>query len=272
MRNEDRKVLKQSVSSIPRDNKKEIEIHGGAGELGVKVFKGAQWKIKCKRYFNRYFKISSIISVPSDGDMIMDTLSSVCSDNKSRGFVFKNYDIAKHLDFLGYDKVALKEKLGAALSNRSISYIACIGQKNVIFICEVSDGSNINQCLKSITLMVKYFLILYDNEIQASGVTVIGLLIRQNGKQEFVECTFCHLLSPSFKDFESGSSFENWWVPVENYEGWLNFANTGKKKLFDDLAVEILCFMPVQGKGLPILTDDKSQQFKQTIFCILHSR
>ena len=128
MRDEDRKVLKQSVSSIPRDNKKEIEIHGGASELGVKVFKGAQWKIKCKRYFNRYFKTSGIITVPSDGDMIMDTLSCVCSDNKSREFVFKNYDIAKHLDFLGYDKVALKEKLEAALSNRIISYIACIEQ------------------------------------------------------------------------------------------------------------------------------------------------
>ena len=51
--------------------------------------------------------------------MIMDTFS-MCSDNKSRGFVFKNYDIAKHLDFLGYDKVALKEKLGTPLSNKSI--------------------------------------------------------------------------------------------------------------------------------------------------------
>ena len=97
MGNEDRKVLKQNISFITRDNEKEIEIYGGAGELGVKVFKGEQWKIKCKSYFNRYFKTSTIISVPSDGDMIVDTLSSVCSDNKSRGFVFKDYDIAKHL-------------------------------------------------------------------------------------------------------------------------------------------------------------------------------
>ena len=118
MGNEDRKVLKQSVFLYLVITRKR-EIHGGAGELGIKVFKGAQWKIKCKRYFNRYFKTSSIISVPSDGDMIMDTFS-MCSDNKSRGFVFKNYDIAKHLDFLGYDKVALKEKLGTPLSNKSI--------------------------------------------------------------------------------------------------------------------------------------------------------
>ena len=115
--------------------------------------------------------------------------------------------------------------------------------------------------------MVKYFLTLYDKEIQASEVTVIGLLIRGNEKQEIIECKFCHLFSPSLKDFESGINFENLWVPVENYEGWWNLANPGKQKiLFDDLAAEILCFMAVQEKGLPILTDDKSQQLKQTYF------
>ena len=96
MGNEDRKMLKQNVPSIPSYSEKEIEIYGGAGELGIKVFKVDQWKTKCRSYFNRYFKTSAVISVPSDEDMIMDTLSSVCSDNKSRGFVFKNYDIAKH--------------------------------------------------------------------------------------------------------------------------------------------------------------------------------
>ena len=44
VKNEDRKVLKQSVASMPRDGEKEIEVHGGAGELGIKIFKGEQWK------------------------------------------------------------------------------------------------------------------------------------------------------------------------------------------------------------------------------------
>ena len=138
----------------------------------------------------------------------------------------------------------------------------------MIFICEkVSNGSNIDQCLKNITFMGKYFLTFYDKELQTSCVTVIGLLIRRNEKQEFVECEFCHRLCHSFKDFESDISFENWWVPVENYEDWWNFANTGKQeKLLDDLASEILCFMVEQEKGLLILTDDKSLQFKQINF------
>ena len=138
----------------------------------------------------------------------------------------------------------------------------------MIFICEkVTTGTNINQCLKNITLMVKYFLTLFDKEIRASGVTVIGLLIRENESQEFVECNFCHLFSPSFKEFESSISFENWWDPVETHEGWWNLANPGKqKRLFDVLAANILCFMAMQEKGLQILTDDKIQQFKQTYF------
>ena len=184
MGNENRKLLIENVSAIPRDNEKTIEIHGGAGKLGRKVFKGEQWKIKCKHYFNRYFKTSAIISVSSDGDMVIDTFSSVCSYNKSRGFVFKNYDIAKHFEFLGYDRETLEKKLGVALTSKSVSYVAYIEQKNVIFICEkVSNSFKINQCLKNIAVMVKYFLALYHMEIQASGVTVIGLLIRENENQ-----------------------------------------------------------------------------------------
>ena len=36
--------------------------------------------------------------------------------------------------------------------------------------------------------------------------------------------------------------------------------------MFEDLAAEILCFMALHQKGLPALTDDKTQQFKQTYF------
>ena len=267
--NEDRKVLKRSVASMSRDNEKEIEIHRGAGELGVKVFKGGQWKIKCKKYFNRYFKTSSVIMVPSDGDKIMNTLSSVCSDSKGRGFVFKDYNIAKHLEFLGYDKVALKEKLGVAPTSTSISYTAYIEQKNAVFICEkLSNSPNIHQCLKDIAVKVKCFLTLYHKEILDSEVTVVGVLIRgKEIEEDLVECKFCYLFSPSYEDFESLTSFEHWWNPVETYEHWWDFeSHEMQSNLFDDLAAEMLCFMAVQKKGLPTLTDNKSKQFKQAYF------
>ena len=262
MKNKDRKNLKQNVASVSRDNNKDIEIYGGAGEIGIKSFKVAEWKPKCISYFNRYFKASPVIVGPSDSDRIMSTLSSVCSGSKSRGFVFKNYNIVKHMKFLGYPELSL---LGAAPASEIISYIAYIEQKNVIFICEkVLNGFS----TKSLVVMVKYFLTLYNREIQGSGVKVIGLLIRENEKhEELLECSFCNLFILSPKDFESPATFKVFWNTIENYEGWWNFANTKEQnKLFNDLAAEILCFMAVHEKGLPTLTNDRSQQFKQTYF------
>ena len=277
MGNENVKILKQSVTSIPRDNDKEIEIDGGAGEMGKNIFKVSHWKTQCRSYFKRYFKSLPVIVGPSDKDKIMNTLCSVCSGSKSRGFVFKNYDITKHMDFLGYNKGLLVANLGAAPTSQSISYIAYIEQKNVMFICEeVSNGANICQSSKNIAVMVKRFLTLYNMEIQASGVKVIGLLIRGEEKQEeLVECSFCQLFSLSYEDFESATAFNARWNVIEVYEDWWNLADTGlsdfvnpekQHQLFEEMAAEILCFMAVQEKGLPTLTDNKSEQFKQTYF------
>ena len=277
MGNENVKFLKQSVASIPRDNDKEIEIDGGAGEMGKNIFKVSHWKTQCRSYFKRYFKSLPVIVGPSDKDKIMNTLCSVCSGSKSRGFVFKNYDITKHMDFLGYNKGLLVANLGAAPTSQSISYIAYIEQKNVMFICEeVSNGANICQSSKNIAVMVKRFLTLYNMEIQASGVKVIGLLISGEEKQEeLVECSFCQLFSLSYEDFESATAFNTRWNVIEVYEDWWNLADTGlsdfvnpekQHQLFEEMAAEILCFMAVQEKSLPTLTDNKSEQFKQTYF------
>ena len=266
MGNEDRKVLKKNVTSMHHDKEKEIEINGGAGEIGIKIFKASKWKEKCEKYFNRYYKAARIIAVPSDRGRIINAFSFLCSENQGRGFVFKNYDIVKHLEFLGYDKATLKAKLGQAQTGKCISYVAYVEQKNVIYICEkVLNGSNMSQCLNNISVIIKYFLTLYNRELQKSKVNVIGLLIRENEKQELVECRFCGLFSPSYKHFESPASFKNWLKLTETYERRWDVPNAKEKnKLFNDLAAEILCFMALQEKCLPTHTDDKSQQFKQT--------
>ena len=199
----------------------------------------------------------------------MDTVREVCCGSKSRGFVFKNYSIVNHLQFLGYDESSLNTKLGITLKNRSISYIAYIEQKNAILICEkLANGDSTNYCLKNIVAMVKYFLTLYHSKIQASGVVIIGLLIREKENQsELFECNFCHLFSPSYKVFEWPTTFKHCLNCIEKYGDWWDLENLKKgNKLFNDLAAEILCFMALQEKGLPSLTDDKNQQFKHTYF------
>ena len=154
---------------MTRDTQKEIEIHGGAGEIGTKVFTVAQWKTKCNIYFNRYFKTTSIIMMVSDNDLITNTLSSVCSDSKGRSFIFRSY-ITKHLQFLGHAEASLKQKLGAPITSESISYVAYIQQKNTTFICEkVSNGSSIYQSLKNIAVMIKYFLLFTKGKFMLVG-------------------------------------------------------------------------------------------------------
>ena len=270
MEKKDRKILKQSVVSMSRNNEKDLEIYGGTGEMGINVFKVAKWKSKCKSYFNRYYRTSDVIVGPSDSDRIMETLNSLCSDSKSRGFIFNNYNIREHMKLLGYKM----SRLGAAPTSENISYIAYIEQKNVIFICEkVLNGFSIHQCSKNLVVMVKYFLILYNREIQASGVKVLGLLIRENGKhKELLECSFCNLFSPSYKDFESLDTFKDFWNTIENYEDWWNFAKCKvQNKLFNDLAAEVLYFIALKSvygykKRLPKITDDTSQQFRETYY------
>ena len=270
MEKKDRKILKQSVVSMSRNNEKDVEIYGGTGEMGINVFKVAKWKSKCKSYFNRYYRTSDVIVGPSDSDRIMETLNSLCSNSRSRGFIFNNYNIREHMKLLGY-KVS---RLGAAPTSENISYIAYIEQKNVIFICEkVLNGFSIHQCSKNLVVMVKYFLILYNREIQASGVKVIGLLIRENEKhKELLECGFCNLFSPSYKDFESLDTFKVFWNTIENYEDWWNFAKCKvQNKLFNDLAAEVLYFIALKSvygykERLPKITDDTSQQFRETYY------
>lgn len=112
-------ALVKEIYCMPHDKEKNVWIHRGAGEKGIKVL---QWKPKCRSYFNRYYKTLRNILVPSDGDKIMNALSFLCSETSGRGFVFKNYDMVKHLKFLGYCEDELEVALGKLRTSKSFIY------------------------------------------------------------------------------------------------------------------------------------------------------
>ena len=270
MGNENRRTLKYNIASIPGGNLKQIEIIRGTGKIGIEVIKLEDWKNNCNEYFNRYYKSSKFISVPSENDLIVSTLCQVCSKKNSRGFVFKNYNIAKHLEFCEYDKDSLNSKFGITVANSNTSYLAYIEQKNVILLCErMVKKSSMNQHFSYITAFVKYLLILYKDSIQITNVTILGLLINKNGNvEDFVGCKFCCFFTICTDEvFKSPSSFDTWWDKIEADEDWWHLENPAKGcKLFDDVAPQILCFVALEEKGLPSLTDDVRLQFKQTYF------
>ena len=266
MERENLETLMSDISSLNRDDNKLITILRGAGKKGKEVIRLADWKKECRDYMSRYYKNSNIIFGPSDSDTIMDILSGVCNNNDGQGFVFKNYDIIKHLKFLGYDKSSLERKFGIALSNGIISYLTYIKQKNVILVCKKNlAGQKVNEYMKNVVVLVKLFISLYSKNLQVTGVTVIGLLIReQETENEQLKCDFCNLLSPSHKVLESLTACKDWLKYFEKFAD-LEIPNEGNT-LLNDLAGEILCFMAVQPwrKSLPNLATKISEQLKQT--------
>ena len=275
MKNEDRRTLLTNISSMTRDEKKTLEINRGSGSIGKEFIKLAGWKDECTRYFACYYKSVDIITVPSDRDTIMTTLYGLCSRNAGKGFIFKNYDMISHLEFLGYDKKLLAKNLRTRLTTSFTTYLAYIEQKKVILICgKLANSYNTNQCVENIVTSIKCFLTLYGEIIQ-NELTVIGIMIRENEEEDkTIRCKFCKLFSTSHKAFESTDNFISWWKPIENFHNWWDLDGSQRvsicpddrnKSLFDILAAEILGFMAAAMiPTIPSLTKDVIQQLRQT--------
>ena len=268
MQNEDRRTLLTNISDMTRDEKKTLEINRGAGTIGKEYIKLAGWKDECTRYFASYYKSRDIITVPSDRDTIMTTLYELCSRNAGRGFIFKNYDMINHLDFLGYDKNLLAKHFMTRLTTNFPTYLAYIERKKIILICG-------RTCVQNIVTSVKCFLTLYGEIIQVNGITVIGILIRENEKgNKSIRCKFCKLFSTSHIVFESTNNFLTWWKLIEAFHNWWDLDGSQRisirtddrnEILFDILAAEILGFMAaVMIPTIPSLTKDVIQQLRQT--------
>ena len=274
MKNEDIMTLLHNISAMTRDNTKILGINRGAGTSGKEFIKLALWKKECTDYFDRYFKCTEIITVPSDMDPIMTTLYGLCSRNAGRGFIFKNYDMINHLEFLGYNKDLLVTNLNFRLTTNFPTYLAYIEQKNAIFICgKTKNGYNTNQCVENIVASVKCFLTLYGVVMQLNGVKVIGLLILDREKENnLIQCEFCKLFSLSQIALESTNTFLAWFHFIEKFHNWWDLGGSkgtniraNNNILFHSLAAEILGFMAAaQIPNIPSLTKDTTQKLKQT--------
>ena len=266
MERENLEMLLSDMFSLTRDDDKLMTILRGAGKKGKEVIRLADWKKECRSYLSRYYKNSNFIFGPSDVDTIIDILSGVCNNNSWEGFLFKDYDIIKHFEFLGYDKKFLEIKFGTALPNGIISYLTYIKQKNVILVSKKNmTGQKDNEYMDNAVFLVKLFISLYCKDLQDTGVTVIGLLIRtEETENETVKCDLCKLLSPSHKVFESLNACQDW---LKYFEKFVDLEKPKENNtLLNDIAGEILCFMAVQPlrKALPNLTTKISEQLKQT--------
>ena len=137
------------------------------------------------------------------------------------------------------------------------------------------NSNNPNQCVENIVTSIKCFLTLYGEIIQGNGITVIGILIKENEEEDkSIRCKFCELFSTSHKAFESTDNFLTWWKPIETFHNWWDLDGSQRigirtddrnETLFDILAAEILGFMAAAMiPTIPSLTKDVTQQLRQT--------
>lgn len=245
----DPESLMFDMSAITPDDTRMIKFKDVCGKIGTKICTRAKWEEKCRYLYDEKYKDSKGIMIPSGTDKIMRTLSKLCAENQGRGFVFKNYDMVAHLEFLQYDRAVIDRQLGTVLKNEIITYLAYIEKKNIIFMCySIKAGSPVSQYINSLTTSITYFLTLYSKIIESTEVKIVGLLIQENEtKEKLIECAFCNLFSPTHKVFESPVSFNEWWGSIETYRKWWNLSNAKNfGKLFDNLAAQILGYMEAQ--------------------------
>ena len=254
------------MSSISSMSKGYLKIDGSASNTSTEIFGSTDWKEKCRSYFNRHYKAENVITIASGKDKIVGTLTEVCSRNEGRGFVIENYDMITHLKILGYDKHLIKENINSNLQDNTASYLAYIEQRNLVLICKkMVNGCDINDCINGVVISIKCFIGLHINSIKSSNVKIVGLLIREQGqKRKSGDCEFCNLFIVPYTAFQLPSNFEKWLGSIGNYGNWKDLKPENESKLFINLAAEILGFMASQGREIPNLTDDISDQFKQT--------
>ena len=233
-----------NISEITNHDKGTIVTKNVPGKVGTACIERAVWEENCKLIFDKRYKdLNTILNAQANVDPIIDTLSKLGS-SRGRVFVFKNYDMLKHLVFLGYEKTLLCQKLGFLSLNDISTYLAYIEERKQIFVChKIKTSTNVNQHMMNIKISIAYFLTLYSKKIK-SEVRIIGLLIQETEtKRQPLQCKFCDLFSASHKVFESPTSFDNWWKPIATYNDWWDFSNHAEcGNLFEDLAAPILGF------------------------------
>ena len=234
-----------NISDVTHDDKGTIVTKNAPGKIGTVWYKSAVWEEKCKLIFGRRYKdLNTILNVQANVDPIINTLSKL-SSRKGGVFVFKNYDMLKHLVFLGYEENLLCQKFGLLPLNDTSTYLAYIEERKKIFVCHnIKASTNVNQHMMNVKISIAYFLTLFSKKIK-SGVRIIGLLIQETeSKRQPLQCKFCDLFSASHKVFESPTCFDNWWKPIETYNDWWDFSDHAERcNLFEDLAAPILGFL-----------------------------
>ena len=253
-----------------------VELHrGGSASHFVRL---SEWENESANYFHRFFlkRLNDILCVPQKGDDVVETLKKWCAFTKSKNkgaLIVQNLNLLEQVRFLNATKY-----LSGMLKNQDkpySRYLVYNCSKNVILYLRtamVDKKRNINlqkeidMCISDITILIT----LYQDELQKSGVKIIGLVITKSEfKTSKLNCEFCRIFVISKNIFDNLPVFLKWW---EKFELWIDIpeANLGKvnPETYKIFSMKILSLMACNRcMYLPNFTQCIASQIEQT--CLL---
>ena len=266
-RSNDPEELYHQFSSLRVNDNANILLYRGASAPELMNTVSLEQEYKC--YFERFFskRLNDAICLPQHGDNVMRTLEEWCCDtkknNKKGALIIQNVDLLKQMSYLGIQRKDFVD------SEKTSCYLAYNCTENVILYLQLAKDVNskenidkeMKRCRSNIHLLVNF----YRNELESSGVTVVGIIISNSETQNLkLNCDLCNIFVVSIKVFDNLDSCKFWWN--EN-SGWLKVDDLDqnvKEKCFSSFCSKMLGLMACTNyTWLPSFTTKFASQIKQ---------
>ena len=174
------------------------------------------------KYFLRYYKNLSkkqVFSLPDpdhadlprSAKTIMKTMEAWC--NKSRGkrnmkgLIMYGYSLDEHLDFLNFSSETFQKH---SVNSQHV-FIVFNPAKKLILIIRKTEDEYLKDEMKLYTLDMIKSLLLYNDVLNKSRVTVINLLVTNKEQDDYPwRCLACNLHVVSIESLNSPKAFHKW--------------------------------------------------------------
>ena len=266
-RNNDPEKLCHRLSSFNLNENANILLFRGPST--PELMNLARWKQECKNYFYRFFskRVNDVISLPQHGDGLIRTLEEWCYDtkesNKKGALIIKNIDLSRQMKFLGIQN---REVMNW---EKPASYLAYNCTENVILYLhlakDISSKENLNKEMRRCRLDIHLLINLYRDELENSGVTIVGIVISNSETQNLkLNCDMCSIFVTSKKVFEDLDSCKIWWNEISEWLKVDDLDQTKAENGFLAFCSKILGLMACTNCSyLPNFTKNFASQIKQ---------
>ena len=258
----------RNLESIKYDDEKIISVYRGGGESGIEHIKLSNWKNESVSYFNRYFERLNIIKIPSEKDVITETLSNWCinENGEGKGFVVNGYDIVDHCNFLGVSKKSLSELFNINSSeDASLRYMAFSEEKGVLLNIRVEERL-VDEVIENSVSDIKLLACIYKKELQDSGVRLISVTAVKQRITETPLCAACEAYVVNENILKNFGLLKSWWEKIKPNSKYIRTRESNVNvNIYESLSSKLFAFMALTtANNFPDFSLHLKEQVAQT--------